>query len=131
PLLPAHVTDADKLPHASSLCGACRDACPVMIDLPRLLLDLRADQVVDGEAPWAERQAMKSFLFAMQSRTRYEQAGRMAGLASRMLASLSGGAVKTLPPPLSGWTNSRDFPPFAKKPFRQQWAERLRRRKGS
>lgn len=131
PLLPAHVTNAEKLPHASSLCGACRDACPVMIDLPRLLLDLRADQVTEGEAPWVERQAMKSFLFTMQSRARYEQAGRMAKLASRMLASMSGGTVKTLPPPLSAWTNSRDFPPFAKKPFRQQWAERLRRRKGS
>lgn len=129
PLLPAHVTNPEKLPHASTLCGACRDACPVKIDLPRLLLDLRADYVQEGESPWVEHQAIKGFVYAMQSRARYEAAGKVGSLGSNMLASLSGGTVKTLPPPLSGWTNSRDFPPFAKKSFRQQWAERLRRRK--
>ncbi|MCC6170392.1 MAG: iron-sulfur cluster-binding protein [Caldilineaceae bacterium] len=129
PLLPAHVTNPEKLPHASTLCGACRDACPVKIDLPRLLLDLRADYVQEGESPWVEHQAIKGFVYAMQSRARYEAAGKAGSLGSNMLARLSGGAVKTLPPPLSGWTNSRDFPPFAKKSFRQQWAERLRRRK--
>jgi L-lactate dehydrogenase complex protein LldF len=129
PLLPAHVTNPEKLPHASSLCGACRDACPVKIDLPRLLLDLRADQVEDDEAPWVDRQAMQGFLFAMRNRRRYEQAGKLASLGSNMLAGLSGGSIKSLPPPLSAWSQSRNFPPFAKKSFREQWAERLRRRK--
>ncbi len=129
PLLPAHVTDPDKLPHASTLCGACRDACPVKIDLPRLLLDLRADQVDDGKAAWFDRQAMHGFLYAMQDRGRYESAGKLAGLGSNLLASLSGGEVKALPPPLSAWTDSRNFPPFAKKSFRAQWAERLSRKK--
>ncbi len=50
PLLPLRMSPTpQKLPHASSLCGACREACPVKIDLPRLLLDLRGDQVEDGE----------------------------------------------------------------------------------
>jgi L-lactate dehydrogenase complex protein LldF len=31
------------LPFASSLCGACEEVCPVKIDIPKLLLDLRAD----------------------------------------------------------------------------------------
>ena len=31
------------LPHASSLCGACLEVCPSRIDLPRMLLDLRAE----------------------------------------------------------------------------------------
>jgi L-lactate dehydrogenase complex protein LldF len=129
PLLPAHVTDPEKLPHASTLCGACRDACPVKIDLPRLLVDLRADQVDDGKASWVDRQAMQGFLFAMGNRKRYEQAGKLASLGTNMMASLSGGTIKVLPPPLSAWTNSRDFPAFAKKSFREQWAERLSRRK--
>ena len=77
PLLHTDVTDAEKLPHASSLCGACRDACPVKIDLPRLLLDLRSDQVEDGEAPWVDRQAMQGFVQTMQSRGRYESVGKM------------------------------------------------------
>ena len=129
PLLPAHVTNPEKLPHASTLCGACRDACPVKIDLPRLLVDLRADQVEDGKTAWTDRQAMKGFLFAMRDRKRYEMAGKSANLGTNLLASLSGGQIKTLPPPLSAWTNSRDFPAFAKKSFREQWAERLGRRK--
>lgn len=129
PLLPAHVTNPEKLPHASTLCGACRDACPVKIDLPRLLVDLRADQVEDGETAWVDKQAMKGFLFAMADRRRYEQSGKLAGLGTTLMASLSGGNIKVLPPPLSAWTNSRDFPTFAKKSFRDQWSERLARRK--
>jgi L-lactate utilization protein LutB len=35
----------DELPFASTLCGTCRDICPVMIDLPRMLLELRKDIV--------------------------------------------------------------------------------------
>jgi len=31
------------LPFASSLCGACADVCPVKIDIPRVLLELRSD----------------------------------------------------------------------------------------
>jgi len=129
PLLPAHITNPEKLPHASTLCGACRDACPVKIDLPRLLVDLRADQVDEGEGTWFDKQAMHSFLFAMRERGRYEQAGKMASLGTNVLSSLSGGNIKFLPPPLSAWTNSRDFPAFAKKSFRDQWSERLARRK--
>src|SRR6185503_15853123 len=32
---------AGTLPFASTLCGACRDVCPVRIDIPRLLLTWR------------------------------------------------------------------------------------------
>lgn len=130
PLLPWHITNSEKLPHASTLCGACRDACPVKIDLPRLLVDLRADQVEDGEGSWFDKQAMQGFLFAMSDRKRYEAGGKLANLGTNILASLSGGHIKTLPPPLSAWTKSRDFPAFAKKSFREQWSERITRRKG-
>src|SRR5690606_23704999 len=40
--------ESSQLPYASSLCGACRDVCPVKIDIPELLLHLRA-KVTDGE----------------------------------------------------------------------------------
>ncbi len=39
---------AQSLPYASSLCGACYEVCPVKINIPEVLLDLRA-QVVDQE----------------------------------------------------------------------------------
>ena len=32
-----------SLPFASSLCGACAEVCPVKIDIPKVLLDLRAE----------------------------------------------------------------------------------------
>src|SRR4051812_13028648 len=38
---------AAQLPYASSLCGACREVCPVKIDIPELLLHLRAE-VTEG-----------------------------------------------------------------------------------
>ena len=37
------------LPMASSLCGRCTEVCPVGIPLHRMLLDLRADGVADGQ----------------------------------------------------------------------------------
>jgi len=39
---------AQSLPYASSLCGACYEVCPVKINIPEVLLDLRA-QVTDQE----------------------------------------------------------------------------------
>jgi len=46
-----------------------------------------------------------------------------------LLENLSGGNIKFMPPPLSGWTQSRDFPSFAKRSFREMWQERTNRRK--
>src|SRR5215204_1101889 len=46
---------ARQLPYASSLCGACREVCPVKIDIPQLLLHLRAE-VVEGGTPGASPQ---------------------------------------------------------------------------
>jgi L-lactate dehydrogenase complex protein LldF len=129
PLLPLGVTHAGKLPHASSLCGACREACPVKIDLPRLLLDLRNDQVDEGERAFFDRAAILGFIQTMKSRARYEQAGKLAAIATNLMANLSGGNLKFMPPPLNGWTQSRDFPPFARKSFREQWTERQGRRR--
>lgn len=129
PLLHDKVTDAGALPYASSLCGACRDACPVQIDLPRLLLDLRRDEVKEGHGGRMERMGMQNFAWMMQSRSRYEAMGGMASFGSNLMAWLGGGQIKSLPGPGAGWTNSRNFPPFARQSFRQQWAERVKRRK--
>ena len=129
PLLHTDVTDVDALPYASSLCGACRDACPAKIDLPKLLLDLRRDVVDAGDSARLERMGMQGFLWAMGSRARYETLGGTASFGSNLLAWLSGGQIKTLPGPFAGWTDSRNFPPFAKRQFREQFAERQQRRK--
>ena len=129
PTIHMEVTDVDKLPYASSLCGACRDACPVKIDLPRMLVELRRDVVEEGETTLFDRAGMQAFSRMMQSRASYESAGKLGSLGSNLLAGFSGGAIKSLPGPLAGWTKSRDFPPLAKRSFREQWRDRLKGRK--
>ncbi|HEX6719391.1 MAG TPA: LutB/LldF family L-lactate oxidation iron-sulfur protein, partial [Pyrinomonadaceae bacterium] len=43
-----------QLPYASSLCGACREVCPVKIDIPRLLLHLRGEITENGSTAVAQ-----------------------------------------------------------------------------
>jgi L-lactate dehydrogenase complex protein LldF len=128
PTIHMKVTDVGRLPFASTLCGACRDACPVQIDLPRMLVELRRDEIEKGGARF-DRAAMQGFVYTMESRARYELAGKMAGMGSNVWAGLNGGNIKFMPGPLSAWTDSRNFPPFAKRSFRELWQERQKRRK--
>ncbi|MFG1829884.1 lactate utilization protein B [Micromonospora chersina] len=109
------VADNASLPYASSLCGACYDACPVMIDIPSILVHLR------GQAPHprAEAAAMAAAAYTMDHPALYAAAQRGA-----RLARLAGSRGRGLPPPLSGWTASRDLPDPPPQTFRDWWAER-------
>ena len=76
----------DSLPYASSLCGACFDACPVRIDIPSVLVDLRA-QVVDahrGGAPKPEAVAMRAAAWTLSDSRRMAGAERVSGLVGRV-----------------------------------------------
>jgi len=115
---------ARELPGASSLCGACRDVCPVQIDIPQVLLNLRADLTAMGLSPWWERWAIRGWRWLMGSPQRYRWAGRLARWGGFWLARQ--GWLRWLPPPLNRWTRSRDFPAFAVRPFRDRWAARQR-----
>ncbi len=71
--------DYKELPYASSLCGACTEACPVKIPLHDLLLKHR--QVIveqEGRAPLAEKLAMKMFSMGASSATLYKMGSKMA-----------------------------------------------------
>ena len=94
--------DADELPWASSLCGACADVCPVKIDIPRLLVHLRSR--VGGSDP-----ALRLMGFAMEGRRRFEaaQLGRVPGMRTGI--------------GLGAWTKGRDLPPPPRETFRQWW----------
>jgi L-lactate dehydrogenase complex protein LldF len=113
------------LPHASSLCGACREVCPVRIDLPKLLLDLRDEEVQAGRFALWLRWGMRGYRVAATSPARFRLASRLARWATHFLARQ--GWIRRLPPPLSAWTDYRDFPIFSPKTFSQQWRERKRR----
>ena len=128
PALAPEIARFKELPHATTLCGACRDVCPVKIDLPRLLVDLRSDLVEAKTNPRVEQLAIQGYVKAMSSREMYERGGKFASVATNLLAGLTGGEIKWMPPPLNGWTDHRDFPPFAKKSFRAWWEERQKLR---
>jgi L-lactate dehydrogenase complex protein LldF len=110
------------LPHASSLCGACREVCPVRIDIPRMLLKLRADAVDQGRAPWWIGLGIRAFRRVAARPGWFRNAGaagaRLTGLLARR------GWVRHLPGHLSGWTRYRDFPPFARESFQERHANR-------
>ena len=74
--------DYKELPYASSLCGACTEACPVKIPLHDLLLKHR--QVIveqEGRAPLAEKLAMKMFSMGASSAALYKMGSKMAPAA--------------------------------------------------
>ena len=114
----------DSLPFASSLCGACFDACPVKIDIPNLLVNLRAQHVEAHEAahrvPSPEQVAMAATAWAMSNPTRSAWA-QTASRTGRLLGRRRG-SITRMPPPLSAWTRSRDLPRPPAETFRQWWA---------
>jgi L-lactate dehydrogenase complex protein LldF len=109
--------NASPLPYASSLCGLCKEVCPVDIDIPRMLLDLRHDLVERGKGGAVWNMGMKAWAIGNQSPALFNLGGKAAALSRHMMP-------KTLPGPLSGWTDFRTPPHFAPKSFRQLWRER-------
>jgi L-lactate dehydrogenase complex protein LldF len=129
----------DSLPYASSLCGACFDACPVRIDIPSILVDLRA-QVVDahrttrrattggGAGHRGEAAAMKSAAWTLGSGRRLGVVERISGSAGRVLGRLSRRrspegrrVIGRLPGPGKPWTAARDLPAPPRESFRAWW----------
>ena len=107
--------EANKsLPFASSLCGACYDACPVAIDIPSMLVHLRA-RAADAKGRNPERAAMRAAAWTMRSPRRWTRALRLL-----RLARLARGR-RALPPPISAWTSSRDIPEPPRHTLRDQW----------
>ena len=108
-----------KLPFASTLCGACADVCPVGIDIPGVLLYLRA-RAVREQAPALEKAVFGAAAWTFGSPRRFA-AAQKAGRAAE-LPLVRGGLVRTLPPPLAGWSEGRDLRPVARETFREWWA---------
>ena len=112
------VEDNASLPYASTLCGACLDACPVKIDIPSMLVDLRR-QHVEAAGSTPERAAMRAVAWTMADAGRYGAAQRATGFG-RLLARR--GRITALPWPLSGWTSARDVPVPPAETFRAWWS---------
>jgi L-lactate dehydrogenase complex protein LldF len=114
---------ADSLPFASTLCGACRDVCPVQIDIPRVLVHLRARAIrtLRRDAPASKRWSAEPLVMRLlgrllSTRRGYERAQR----ALRMLQwpFTRGGVIRKLPGWPGRWTASRNLPAAPAKTFR-------------
>jgi L-lactate dehydrogenase complex protein LldF len=118
------VEDNASLPYASSLCGACYEVCPVAIDIPSILVHLRAEHVEAQERtssfPRAEAIGFRWLAKAMSNPRLWHAAQKAAGLG-RFLARGKPTMPAALPPPMSKWTRSRDLPTPPKETFTQAW----------
>ncbi|MCA9980113.1 MAG: iron-sulfur cluster-binding protein, partial [Anaerolineales bacterium] len=110
----------EALPHASSLCGACKDVCPARIDLPRMLLELRKDEVERRILPWRERKAEEAVAWLMTSEQWLNLATGIGRIAQRPWVK---GEENTLVPPAFAPDLGRALPALAPKSFRQMWRE--------
>ena len=83
------IEDNASLPYASTLCGACYDVCPVKINIPEILVHLRAKHTEtyasEHRVPSAEASAMTAVAWVMSNpetldtRTRSGRLGRILG----------------------------------------------------
>jgi len=108
------------LAHASSLCGACADACPVRIDIPRMLIELRREIDDQKIAPWTERIAFKLLARMLQSPRLYRISAKAGRLLQRPFTR--DGGIRRLPLVFGEWTRTRDLPPVAARTFQERWA---------
>ncbi len=126
----AGVAHEPMLPFASSLCGACAEVCPVKIDIPKILLELRSEvkKAERRERRWnPEKIGFALWAWLMRHPQLYELAGMAAQAVLPSGGGRDGAWLRSLPGPLKAWTNWRDFPPPAPKSFRRLWRERRRR----
>ena len=130
-----------QLPYASSLCGACREVCPVKIDIPELLLHLRAE-ITEGEAngqkletqpkgKFAEKFAFGVYGLAWSSDRIYNLGTKTVRVLQKFVArdgkiGKVSGLMAKIAPPLKNWTEFRDAPTVAPKSFREIWREQLK-----
>ncbi|NVM93892.1 LutB/LldF family L-lactate oxidation iron-sulfur protein [Arthrobacter wenxiniae] len=114
----------NSLPYASSLCGACFDACPVKINIPEILVHLRGEDVDSRRAtikvPTQMDLMMKGAEWAFSDGAHLGLLEK--GLPLGRLAAGRDKVIKKLPGLAGKWTRSRDLPAPPGQSFRQWWA---------
>ena len=118
-----------QLAQASSLCGACKDACPVDIDLPKMLTRVRAGKFPSPQGRGGRGEGgaglsrsatffLKIYGRIARSPKLFAASQKVAALGSFLFAPVSGWLRL---PAVTGWGYSKDLPRFAGKTFRQKW----------
>ncbi len=111
---------AAELPFASSLCGECRDVCPLKIDIPSMLIHLRRAAKENDAAPVNERRLFAIWAYVIKHSKRYRITMKVARMMQRALGMLE-------------WCGLRSMrlqklqamaPPLAPRSFTEQWRSR-------
>ena len=121
---------SQSLPYASSLCGACYEVCPVKINIPEVLIELRSQVVAQ------DRRSPKKFFdpltlglrlaaVAFSRNSIYELAQRIGRLCVLPFTK-SDGWIHGLPSIGQKWTQTRDLRGFPETTFRDWWRNRDR-----
>ena len=116
------------LAQASTLCGACKEACPIDIDLPTMLLRVRAGDAGAQKAPTTQgvglplpvRWGLRFFSWISTNPRRFAASQKLAAALGHIWSPRRDWMWL---PALSGWGYSKDFPRPAGKTFRDRWIE--------
>src|SRR6478735_6728516 len=111
--------DWKHLSSASSLCGACTEACPVKIDLHHHLLHNRRNAMAKKPV-WWEKAAFWFLGRILNNPGLYAAAKRFGRLGQLLHPLVLGGPLD----PARPWTRTRDLPPLAEASFKEQWKNR-------
>jgi L-lactate dehydrogenase complex protein LldF len=104
-----------ELANASSLCGACGEACPVRIPLQDMLVHLRRKNAEAGLGGPVERLAFKGFGWAFGNSKRYAFLARWGARLQGLLPAFG---------PLAAWSRHRSRPKLAPQSFRDLWKKK-------
>ena len=121
--------EAADLPNASSLCGACREVCPVKINIPHMLLNLRtrlaeSERVEERNVTVWDKLLATGYRWLMSSPATLSLARSVGRLLQ--VPFVKGGKITSIPiPPFVHWTRDRDLPSIPARSFRQIWDEEL------
>ncbi|PWW40036.1 MULTISPECIES: LutB/LldF family L-lactate oxidation iron-sulfur protein [Paenibacillus] len=119
PALNGNIDEWNDIAGASSLCGACYEACPVKIPLHDMLVYLRRRKVEEGHGNKLESVGMKGFAAVVSNSKRFGAAIRLGQIGQKAVVRNNGISLKL--GPLKGWNSYRVAPSLAKRSFRQQW----------
>ena len=117
------IADHGDLAYASSLCGACLEACPIRIDLPSMLVDIRNQYAEAGLDHRSVRTAVKLYAKAATRPLAFRALLSAGGLAGKIPRS-DDGWITQLPLMGNGWLDYRDFPKPDPRPFHRRWKDR-------
>lgn len=131
----AGINKGKDLCQGETLCGACKDICPVNNDLPRMISQLRY-KLAYGDPEWdvapashKEQAVYKLWSWLISNRKIYDAGLKAAKVGESLVPELDG-MLTRLPPPFSGWTKYRNMPPLAQETFSQRWKRSQMKKSG-